>query len=162
MLIIFCTAAHHTHTLHHFQHLLTSSSLCHPAGVFKCATAPYSASICMAWSSRARLALSTHGKSGVPHEQDCSCKSWMDFPNEWMDNVMTELHTGLKEAAGTAVPCGCRQVQVGRLAVADRGPWLHTATPPAAAEHLSCSQSPVLPCIHAQTPQPMTKNALHS
>ncbi len=48
--------------------------------------------------------------------------------------------------AESVVPYVCQQVQVGILAVADPGPWLHTVIPPSAVEHLACLQSPALPC----------------
>jgi len=51
--------------------------------------------------------------------------------------------------AESAVPYVCQQVQAGTLAVADPGPWLHTVTLPSAVEHLTCLQSPALPCTQA-------------
>jgi len=49
--------------------------------------------------------------------------------------------------AESAVPYVCQQVQAGRLAAADPGPWLHTTTPSSAVEHWACWQSPALPCM---------------
>ena len=59
------------------------------------------------------------------------------------------LACSMATGAESAVPCVCQQAQAGILAAAGLRPWLHTVTPPSAVEHLTCLQSPALPCTRA-------------
>ena len=45
------------------------------------------------------------------------------------------------------LPCVYQGGLAERLATADQSPWQHTETPPSAAEHQNCVQSPALPCM---------------